>query len=145
MFFSLNSTFNWRKGAQKTKVIILYPGSVFGFRPLQNIYELLFWGPEIPMVFPSPQRAVFPSSQLMVFNCWFGARWFGFRKDPLMKGIGNLGCTPIRIPNHRAPNQQLTISWPSMKKITPHNRFNCMVDHLRKNKKNDIPPKKVST
>ena len=29
--------------------------------------------------------------------------------DPLMKGIGNLGCTP-RIPNHRALNQQLTIS-----------------------------------
>ena len=23
-----------------------------------------------------------------------------------MKGIGILGCTPIRIPNHRDPNQQ---------------------------------------
>ena len=29
-----------------------------------------------------------------------------------MEGIGNLGArTPIRIPNHWAPNQQLTISW----------------------------------
>ena len=28
-----------------------------------------------------------------------------------MKGIGILGCTP-RIPNHRAPNQQLTITLP---------------------------------
>ncbi len=26
-------------------------------------------------------------------------------------GIGILGCTPIRIPNHRAPNQQLTVRW----------------------------------
>ena len=28
-----------------------------------------------------------------------------------MKRIGILGCTLIRIPNHQAPNQQLTISW----------------------------------
>ena len=47
--------------------------------------------------------------QLMV-NCWFGARWFGFLESPKMKRIDNLGCPP-RIPNHRAPNQQLTISW----------------------------------
>ena len=33
-------------------------------------------------------------AQLMV-NCWFGARWFGFLESPKMKGIGNLGCTPI--------------------------------------------------
>ena len=32
-----------------------------------------------------------------------------------MKGIGILGCTP-RIPNHRAPNQQLTITLAE----TPH-------------------------
>ncbi len=30
--------------------------------------------------------------------------------NPLMKGIGILRCTN-RIPNHRDPNQQLTISW----------------------------------
>ena len=47
----------------------------------------------------------FRGNQLMV-NCWFGARWFGFLESPKMKGIGILGCTPIRIPNHRAPNQQ---------------------------------------
>ncbi len=34
---------------------------------------------------------------------------------PLWKGL-LLGCTPIRIPNHRAPNQQLTISWVTTKK-----------------------------
>ncbi len=28
-----------------------------------------------------------------------------------LKGIGILRGTPIRIPNHRAPNHQLTISW----------------------------------
>ena len=28
-----------------------------------------------------------------------------------MKGIGIRGGTPIRIPNHRDPNQQLAISW----------------------------------
>ena len=39
------------------------------------------------------------NSQLMV-NCWFGSRWFGFLESPNMKGIGILGCTPIRIPNH---------------------------------------------
>ena len=27
-------------------------------------------------------------------------------ESPKMKGIGILGCTPIRIPNQRAPNQQ---------------------------------------
>ena len=42
--------------------------------------------------------------------CWFGARWFGFLESPKMKGIGILGCTPIRIPKHRAPNQQLAIT-----------------------------------
>ena len=35
--------------------------------------------------------------------------WFGFLESPKMKGIGILGCTPIQIPNHRAPNQQLII------------------------------------
>ena len=35
-----------------------------------------------------------------------------------MKGIGILGCTPIRIPNHRAPNQQVAISWPHLGKNT---------------------------
>ena len=44
-------------------------------------------------------------------NCWFGSRWFGFLESPKMKGIGILGRTPIRIPNHRAPNQQVTIRW----------------------------------
>ena len=33
-------------------------------------------------------------AQLMV-NCWFVSRWFGFLESPKMKGIGNLGCTPI--------------------------------------------------
>ena len=42
-------------------------------------------------------------------GCWFGSPWFGFLESPKMKGIGILGCTP-RLPNHRAPNQQLTIS-----------------------------------
>ena len=47
------------------------------------------------------------STQLMV-NCWFGlVVWIP--GIPLWKGL-LLGCTP-RIPNHRAPNQQLTISW----------------------------------
>ena len=45
-------------------------------------------------------------SQLMV-NCWFGARWFGIlghpSNNPFHKGN----------PSHRAPNQQLTISWVS--------------------------------
>ena len=31
--------------------------------------------------------------------------------DPLMKGIGILRCTPIRIRSHRAPKHQFTISW----------------------------------
>ena len=39
-----------------------------------------------------------------------GPRWFGFLESPKMKGIGILKGT-LRIPNHRAPNQQLTISW----------------------------------
>ena len=33
-----------------------------------------------------------------------------FLESSKMKGIGILGCTP-RIPNHRDPKQQLTISW----------------------------------
>ena len=58
-------------------------------------------------------------SQLIV-NCWFGARWFGFLESPKMKGIGIPRCSPIRIQNHRAPNQQLTTSWFSMsQQITP--------------------------
>ena len=49
------------------------------------------------------------STQLMVNWC-FGARWFGFRKDPRKwKGLLLRGIP--RIPNHRAPNQQLTTSW----------------------------------
>ena len=45
-------------------------------------------------------------------NCWFGARWFGFPASPLWKGLLLRGIP--RIPNHRAPNHQLTISWSSM-------------------------------
>ena len=36
-----------------------------------------------------------------MLNWWFGARWFGYRLDPFMKGIGFLRSTPIRIPNHQ--------------------------------------------
>ena len=35
--------------------------------------------------------------------------WFGFLKSPKTKGIGILRGIPIPIPNHRAPNQQLTM------------------------------------
>ncbi len=28
---------------------------------------------------------------MLMGNWWFGARWFGFQKDPLMKGICYLG------------------------------------------------------
>ena len=45
--------------------------------------------------------------QLMV-NCWFGlVVWI--LGIPLWKGLLLNGT--LRIPNHRAPNQQLTISW----------------------------------
>ena len=54
-------------------------------------------------------KHVWNHHQLMV-NWWFGARWFGFRTDPLMKGIGNLGCTP-RISNHQPKPTMITISW----------------------------------
>ena len=46
-------------------------------------------------------------------NWWFGARWFGipgdtpFCNNPCHKGIP-------KIPNHRAPDQQLTIGWVGM-------------------------------
>ena len=51
-------------------------------------------------------------------NCWFGARWFGFRLDPRKwKGL-LLSGIPIRIPNHRAPNQQLTTGWKMQKQKT---------------------------
>ena len=43
-------------------------------------------------------------------DLWFGARWFGFLGCPLWKGLLLRG-TPIRIPNHRAPNHPFTISW----------------------------------
>ncbi len=33
-------------------------------------------------------------------NRWFGTRWFGFRKDPLMKGIVTYKGIP-GIPNHQ--------------------------------------------
>ena len=55
----------------------------------------------------------FRGNQLMV-NCWFGGWWFGFLESPKMKGIGNLRCTPIRIPNHKPPGPKptsQTISW----------------------------------
>ena len=48
----------------------------------------------------------FPT-QLMV-NWWFGPGGLDFW-DPGMKGIGILRGIPIRIPNHRDPNHQLTI------------------------------------
>ena len=54
---------------------------------------------------------VHDTNQLMV-NWWFGARWFGFPMgSPKLKGIGILWGFPIQIPNHRAPNHQLTIRW----------------------------------
>ena len=43
-------------------------------------------------------------NQLMV--CWFGALWFGFLESK-MKGIVTW---VYPYPNHRTPNQQLTIS-----------------------------------
>ena len=43
-------------------------------------------------------------STLMV-NWWFGARWFGFLSSPYERDCYERG----RIPNHRAPNYQLTI------------------------------------
>ena len=39
-------------------------------------------------------------------NRWFRARWFGFRLDPLMKGIANYGH-----PKNTRPNRQFTIRW----------------------------------
>ena len=33
---------------------------------------------------------------MLMGNWWFGARWFGFQKDPLMKGICYLG-----VPNNQ--------------------------------------------
>ncbi len=52
-------------------------------------------------------------TQLMV-NCWFGARWFGFRKDPLMKiALATLGV-PLESQTIGAPNQQLSIPWESL-------------------------------
>ena len=54
-----------------------------------------------------------PPRQLMV-SCWFGARWFGIRNrahpsNPIPFIFGD-----SRNANHRAPNQQLAISWPSL-------------------------------
>ena len=44
-------------------------------------------------------------------NRWFGARWFGILGIPFSKGYWiTWGAIP-RIPNHRAPNHQLTICW----------------------------------
>ena len=52
------------------------------------------------------------TNQLMV-NCWFGARWFGFRTDPRKwKGLGFSGV-PLESQT-TSPNQQLTISWTNM-------------------------------
>ena len=49
--------------------------------------------------------------KLVMVNYWFGARWFGFLESPKMKGIGILILgVPPKIQNHRARNQQLTIS-----------------------------------
>ena len=49
---------------------------------------------------------------MVIYNIMvcFLARWFGFLGFPKMKGIVIDRDAP-RIPNHRAPNQQLTISW----------------------------------
>ena len=62
------------------------------------------------------------SIQLMV-NCWFGlVVWIP--GTPLGKGL-LLGCTPIRIPNHRATDQQSTIrtiSW-SISDILSHSHL----------------------
>ena len=59
-------------------------------------------------------------STTVIVICWFGARWFGFLESPKMKGIGISRCSPIRIQNHRAPNQHLTISWFSMSQQINH-------------------------
>ena len=56
-----------------------------------------------------PQAAKMPS--IIINLCWGPVVWIPIG-SPKMKGIGILGCTPIRIPNHRdpnQPNQQLTI------------------------------------
>ncbi len=47
--------------------------------------------------------------QLMV-NCWFGAWWFGFRKDPLMKGIDWDSWGPYPDPNPKPPGPKPTIN-----------------------------------
>ena len=41
---------------------------------------------------------------------WGPAAWIP-KESPKMKGIVNLGCTPIRIPNYRDPNQQLIVGF----------------------------------
>ena len=60
-------------------------------------------GVAVPCFF-SPWESLANGSLLVT-----GARWFLIPRIPLWKGL-LLGCAP-RIPNHRAPNQQLTISW----------------------------------
>ena len=55
------------------------------------------------------QNFVQASFQAMV-NCWFGARFLGSSYPRKWKGLLLRG-TPVRIPNQRAPNQLLTISW----------------------------------
>ena len=55
--------------------------------------------------------------QLIMVTCWFGAGSFGFLGFLKMKGRVIDRGTP-GIPNQRAPNQQLTISWMKFRKKT---------------------------
>ena len=56
-----------------------------------------------------PQSLIFISIRLCLVVVWGPVVWIP-KGSPKRKGIGILGArTPIRIPNHRAPNQQL--SW----------------------------------
>ena len=63
---------------------------------------------------PNDPKQTYPFShyQLNGLGWWFGARWFGFKRDPRKwKGLIPK-CAPIRIPNHQDPNHQLSIaSW----------------------------------
>ena len=56
------------------------------------------------------QRFFIDRNQLMV-NCWFGVRWFGILGAHPRIPIPFIFGDSFRNPNHRDPNQQLTIGW----------------------------------